>query len=455
MHLPLPRSLFASLALVLPAAAQESPSNWPGWRGPHGNGTSEATGLPTTWSTEENVLWRAAMPSFSGATPIVWGERVFVMSPSAVSDEEKQRAKEQAAQGGRRGRRGGGRHPGGEELSLHCLDATNGSELWSAELDSGNKLWYKSNNASPSPVTDGKHVWATTGTGVLAAFDFGGERLWDLSLQAEYGSFGLNWGYASSPLLVDGKLFVQVLHGSHTDDPSYVLCIDGESGDVLWRVERPTDAPRESPDAYTTPLLVERDGKRQLVISGGDYVTGHDLASGEELWRVGGLNPRKAPNYRIVASPVLIDDLLVAPTRVRPLTAIALGDELAPTEDSIAWQWSRGGSPDVPTPTTDGRYLYLLDDGGMVTCVDPATGEAVWGPERTAQGTVSSSLVCADGKLYFTNEAGVTVVLAAGPEFELLATNELDGSFTLSSVAVAGKRLFLRTEAYLYCIGLE
>jgi len=434
---------------------QDAARNWPAWRGPSGDGTSTASGLPTEWGPEKNVLWKTALPSWSGATPVVWGERVFVMSPSAAAADDGGAEEPEDRGSGRRGGRGGGRHPGGDELLLLCLDATSGKLLWTRELDAGNRLWRKGNNTSPSPVTDGERVWALTGNGTLAALDLDGELFWDRNLQAEFGAFGLNWGYASSPLLVDGMLVVQVLHGTNTDEPSYLIAVDGATGATLWKVERPTDAPRESPDAYTTPLLAGSGDAVQIVVSGGDYVTGHDPKTGKELWRVAGLNPRKASNYRIVASPILIDDLLVAPTRERPMLAIALGEDLAPTAEDVVWQWDRNGAPDVPSPTTDGTYLYLLDDAGLVTCVDPASGEPVWGPERTVQGTVSSSLVHADGKLYFTNEEGVTVVLRAGPRYELLAANELDGSYTISSPAVAGNRLFVRTEEFLWCIGAK
>lgn len=458
------------LLLVLPPTLQDGVSRdrWPQWRGPNLDGSSPTTGLPVEWSTEKNVLWRVEMPSWSGATPVVWGERLFVMSPSAVDPEtlaeqerEREAEVEEEDEGrrgrGRRGRRGRGRgrHPGGDTMLLRCHSTADGELLWERPVSEGNNLYRKGNDASPSPVTDGERVWTVTGTGWVAAFTVGGEPLWKTSLQERYGDFGHNWGYASSPLLVDGKLVVEVLHGMRTDEPSYVVCFEAATSEVLWRVERPTDAPRESPDAYTTPLLVEHAAGRQVVVSGGDYVTGHDPASGEELWRVAGLNPRRAPNYRIVASPLAVGGRVVAPTRERPLTVIDLGEDGRPTAEDIAWQWDRSGAPDVPTPTTDGKRVYLVDDGGLVTCVDAATGEPIWGPERTIQGTVSASPLLADGKLHVTNEEGTTVVLVAGDEFRQLAVNELDGSYTLSSPVACAGRLYLRTERYLYCIGKE
>ena len=164
-------------------------------------------------------------------------------------------------------------------------------------MGGGNNMQRKQNMSSPSPVTDGRTVWVLTGTGILKAFDFKGKELWIRDIQKDYGAFGLNWGYASSPLLHEGMLYVPVLHGMKTDDPSYVLKIDGKSGKTLWRVERPTDAIRESPDAYIDAGADAGYGnKTEIVITGGDVVTGHDPGTGKELWRADGLNPENIPN---------------------------------------------------------------------------------------------------------------------------------------------------------------
>ncbi|MEM6569179.1 MAG: PQQ-binding-like beta-propeller repeat protein [Planctomycetota bacterium] len=437
-----------------PAETRDAGSGrWANWRGPHRSGASDATGLPTTWSATENVVWKAKMPSWSGATPAIWDDHIFLLSPSALTDEEvAERAKQAEERGGRRRRRSR-RDPGGNEMLLLCLGTEDGAEKWRVTLDEGNTLYRKGNNASPSPVTDGTHVWTVTGNGTVSAHDFAGKKVWSTNLQETWGEFGLMWGYASSPVLVEGMLIVQVLHGTKTDEPSYLVAFEAGSGEVLWRTERPTDAPAESPDAYTTPLLVERGDALELVVTGGDYVTGHDLASGDELWRVAGLNPRKARNYRIVPSAVLVGDVLVALTRLRPVLGIRLTGDAAPTEESIAWRWEESGGPDVPTPATDGELVYMVDDSGMVTCIVGANGEALWGPERTVQGTVSASPLLADDKLFVTNEEGITVVLGAGgADFEQLAVNELDGSYTLSSPIAVGDRLYVRTGEFLYCI---
>jgi outer membrane protein assembly factor BamB len=403
--------------LLAPVARGE---DWPHWRGPTRDGVSAETGLPFKWSTTENVLWRIPMPDRSGSTPIIWGDNVFLNVADAGS------------------------------LYLWNLDRKDGSLRWKAHLSDGDHRQRKQNMSSPSPLTDGKTVWVMTGTGFLRAFDFQGKELWMRDIQKDYGPFGLNWGYASSPLLLGSALYVQVLHGMKTDDPSYILRIDAATGKTVWRVERPTNAIRESPDSYTTPALLEYDGKKELVITGGDVVTGHDLETGKELWRSDGLNPENNANYRIVASPVVMNGIIYAPSRERPLLALKAGGRGDITGTHRLWEFDKG--PDVPTPVTDGKYFYLVDDQGILFCLDARSGSIVWGPQRIAPGIYSSSLVLADGKIYATNEDGVTTVLRAGPKFEVLAENRLE-SYTLSSPAISKGQIFLRTEDFLYCIG--
>jgi outer membrane protein assembly factor BamB len=394
--------------------------NWPQWRGPALNGISSEKNLPARWTAEENITWKLALPAWSGSTPIIWGERIFLN----VAE--------------------------GDNLYVWCVDRAKGELLWKRPLGSGNVKLRKQNMSSPSPVTDGKSVYVMTGTGVLKGFDFSGKELWSRDVQKDYGQFGLNWGYASSPLLYEDALFVQVLHGMKTDDPSYVMRIDKNTGKTLWKVERPTPAIKESPDSYTTPALLRYDNKIEIVITGGDIVTGHDPVTGKELWRAGGLNPENHPFYRIVASPIVFDNIIYAPTRVKPLLAIKAGGRGDITETHRLWAFPNG--PDVPTPVTDGKYFYVVDDRGVAWCLDAKTGQAIWGPQRIKSGTYSSSPVLADGKIYITNEDGLTTVLRAGPKFEVMAENDLN-DYCLSSPAISDGQIFIRTAQHLYCIG--
>jgi outer membrane protein assembly factor BamB len=403
-------------------------ANWPHWRGPTMDGVSRETALPVTWSATENVDWKLELPAYSGSTPIIWGELVFLNVATAETTGD---------------------------LELWAVDRTKHAVRWKAPIAGGNNRQRKQNMSSPSPVTNGKHVWVMTGVGALKAFDFAGKEVWARDIQADYGRFGLNWGYASSPLLHGDALYVQVLHGMKTDDPSYILKIDAMSGKTLWRVERPTQARNESPDSYTTPALLQYDGKTEIVITGGDAVTGHDPGTGAELWRAEVLNPQNNGAYRIVASPTIMGGLIVAPSRNNPLVAIRPGGKGDVSASHVVWQFARG--PDVPTPVSDGTHVYVVTDNGVVYCLDLKTGETIYGPERLPNGTYSASPILADGKIYVTTEEqGLTSVFRAGPKFELLATNsfgEYCSPFCLSTVAISEGQLFIRSSSALWVIG--
>lgn len=418
-------------ALGLALAACLSAQNWPQWRGPNLDGTSSAKNLPVSWSETENVAWRVELPSWAAATPIVWGDTVFVTSAEAGFAGHK--GSGQAGAGGK------------DKLLLIAINRTDGAERWRRVMGSRNRIGNKQNMASPTPATDGKHVWTMTGNGRIAQWDFEGNKLWERDLEADYGKFGQQFGYGSSPVLDDGKLYVQVLHGFFTDEPCYLLALDAATGKTIWRVERPTDAIHESPDSYSTGTIAIVNGRKQLIVSGADYVTGHDPASGKELWRKGGLNPDKDRNYRTIASPLVVGDMLFAPSRRRPFLAFKLGRE--PER-----MWTTDYGPDVPTPASDGERLYIIDDRGVALCLNVKDGATVYDRSRIEPGTYSASPVLADGKIYATSEDGATSVLAAGPEFKVLSVNKLN-DYTLATPAVSDGQIFIRTSRYLYCIG--
>lgn len=425
-----------TLCLVLAGSLS---ANWPQWRGPNSNGSAPgARDLPTHWTQTEGVLWRTKMPSWSAATPIIWGDTIFVTS---------------AEEGFRQL---GDRAPGGSEkgnpdrIFLLAVNRKDGSIRWRKEIDRGNQIFRKQNSASPSPITDGKHVWIVTGNGKFECLTMDGKEVWKRDIQADYGRFGLNHGYASTPLLHGDRLYVQVLHGMKTDDPSYVFAVDKNTGKTIWKVERPTDAKAESPDNYATPQIATVEGKPQLVISGGDYVTGHDLATGKELWRIGGFNPTDNPANRTIASSVVIGgNVFTTSTRGRPFIAFRAGGSGNITGKSEIWTNNLGA--DVPTPTTDGKYIYVLNDIGIMHCLEAATGKVVYEGQRIERGTYSSSPLLADGKIYCINEEGTTTVVKAGPAFQVIAVNKLD-SHTLASPVAVDNQIFIRTADYLYCL---
>ncbi|HYN06682.1 MAG TPA: PQQ-binding-like beta-propeller repeat protein [Vicinamibacterales bacterium] len=414
--------------LILMASTTLLAENWPHWRGPTHDGVSKETGLPVKWSATEGVAWKLELPAYSGSTPIIWGDTIFLNMATASNTGD---------------------------LELWAVDRNKQAVSWKRPIAGGNHIERKQNMSSPSPVTDGQHVWVMTGVGMLKSFDFAGKELWSRDIQTDYGRFGLNWGYASSPLLHGDALYVQVLHGMKTDDTPYVLRIDKATGKTVWKVDRPTDAILESPDSYTTPALLQYDGKTEIVITGGDVVTGHDSATGKELWRADVLNPTNNRNYRIVASPSIAAGLIIAPSRNNPLVAIRPGGSGDISTSHIAWAFDRG--PDVPSPVSDGQYLYVVVDGGVVYCLDVKTGSVVYGPERLPPGTYSASPILADGKIYVTTEQeGLTTVFKAGPKFEVLASNTFgDGCspYCLSTVAISQGQLFIRSSSNLWVIG--
>jgi outer membrane protein assembly factor BamB len=416
------------VAVLILSAIPAGAENWPQWRGPNLNSTSGETDLPLKWSRSENIAWSVPLPTWSGATPIVWGDRIFLN----VAE--------------------------GANLYLWCVDRRGPKVAWKKLLGDGNHTERKQNMSTPSPVTDGTHVWALTGTGILKGFDFDGNEQWARDIQKDYGRFGLNWGYASSPLLYEDSVYVQVVHGMKTREPSYILRVDKKTGKTLWRIERPTVAVRESHDSYSTPVVAQVGGAKfgnevQLIVLGGDVVTGHDLKTGEEIWRMTGFNPTNDAAYRTIASATYHDGIIFAPTRERPLQAFRIGGHGNAgdiTKSNLLWQFNNG--PDVPTPVVDGNDLVSINDRGIVWRLDGKTGKEIYAAQRLKPGTYSASPVVADGKIYVTNEDGLTTVFKTGPKFEILAENNMD-EYCLSTIAISEGQLFLRTDKALYAIG--
>lgn len=441
------RSLIAVLTCLLAGGlfGADPADNWPHWRGPHLDGRSTtARNLPVSWSETENVVWRTRLPSWAAATPVVWEDTVFVTSAQEGFTPNKGAGMVDSAVG-----RLKSAFNTTDQLLLLALRRQDGSIRWRKVIGEGNTFLNKQNMASPTPVTDGRHVWVMTGLGDLSCLDFEGNLVWKRNISDDYWAFGLAFGYASSPVLHDGRLYIQVLHGMKTDEPSYLVAVDAASGKTVWQVERPTDAISESPDSYSTPMLVETAGKTRLVVAGGDYLTGHDLDTGREVWRAGGLNPQKASNYRTIASALVVRDIVFAPSRVKPFIAFRADGSGDVSESHRLWSTQHG--PDVPTPVSDGERLFIVNDKGITLCLRVADGSEVWGRSRMELGTYSASPVIADGKIYATNEEGTTTVIEAGDEFKILATNKLN-DYTLASPAVSGEQIFIRTSNYLYCL---
>jgi outer membrane protein assembly factor BamB len=437
MNKPAPWTLAAAITLALTFSAPAE--NWPQWRGPALNGTSPETGLPETW-TKETAKWTTPLPGQSGATPAVWGDTIFVSSPDAEKN-----------------------------LVLLSIDRKDGAVRWSKTVSTGDIVKGRGNMASPSPVTDGKLVWVLFGNGDLTALDFAGKVVWQRHLGEEYGRFSINWIYGSSPLLFEGRLCLQVLQRSPapTDYPgiaggspereSYLLALDPQTGKNLWKVARPSTARMESQESYATPVPHRgADGRAQLLVVGGDCLTGHDAATGAELWRGYGLNPRGGEWMRIVASPVSAGGFAIAAGPKRePMLAFHTDQSGDITGTGVAWKFDEKKTPDVCTPVAFGGKLFALDgDSRTLTALDPKTGAKLWQGTLDTRNVVRASPVAADGRLYVIDEAGTVFVLGTGDEFKVLATIPMgDANGTRASIAISDGQLFIRTTEKLYCIG--
>jgi outer membrane protein assembly factor BamB len=434
-----PSCVFAAI-LIIAAAAGLRAENWPHWRGPHFDGSTTEQGLPVEFSRTNNVRWVADLPGPSAATPIVWNNRVFLSSLDSKS----------------------------KTLHAIALDRKAGKELWNHEIAPAYSEGVRSSLASPSPTTDGKLVYFYYGTSDLVAFDFDGKKIWSRNIQNDYGQFAYMWVYSSSPTLYDGKLYIQVLqrdvpvHGrGRKDGPidSFLLALDPQTGKELWKHVRPSDAHGESHEAYSTPIPFEFAGRRELLVTGGDCITGHDAATGAELWRWGTWNPERVTHWRLVPSPVAGGGVVLAcAPKGSPVYAFKAGAKGTLKDSDLAWiSQEREISSDVCTPLFYRGRFYVLDgDRRTIARVNPATGKPDWIGELGTRAKIESSPTGADGKIYFQDFCGNVFIVDAGEQFKLLRTIPMAeaGEDTLrSTIAVSQGNLFLRTGSKLYCVG--
>ena len=415
------RSATTFLFLMALSEAQIRAENWPQWRGPTNNGVSAETGVPTKWSKTENVAWRLELPGAAGATPIVWDKKIFLTSVD------------------------------GSDLVLICC-STDGKQLWKKTVGTGDKNIHKGegNSASPSPSTDGKHVWVYMGSGDLACYDFDGNEVWKFNVQDRYGKFKIQWGMAITPLLDGDRLYLSLIHSGG----SKVVALDKKTGEEIWQQPRPSDARNECEQSYASPVIY-RDGEHEFLLThGADYIVAHNLNDGTELWRCGGLNVGQYnPTLRFVASPTFAPGLIVVPSAkkgpVLGLSPDGHGD-ITKTESDHLWTKS-SGTPDVPSPLIYDGLVYLCDEGGFLTCLDAASGKEYYSKQRVHSDRHRASPVYADGKIYIAARDGTVTVVKAGKEFEILASNAMGEDISASPV-IADGTLYLRTFDALYAI---
>ena len=423
------------------SAAGVQAGEWGNWRGPSHNGSTDEKNLPAKFSKTQNVLWSVKMDGPSAGTPVVWGDNVFVSSSN----------------------------PDKEHLTANCYDLGTGALKWSHQVAKRHRQDNWSNYAAPSPVTDGQVVTFFYGNGALTTYTLDGEKLWSQNIQEKHGQFAFLWTFSTSPLIHDGILYMQVLQrdtnvGSKgsDDNRSYLLALEPKTGRQLWKVYRPAKARSESLEAFSTPIPFSHNGRDEILIAGGDCLTGHDPKSGRELWRWGTWNPTRIGHWRLVPSPVAGGGVVLAcaPKRA-PVYAIKAGGEGNISANGKVWnsQGSRDGvSSDVCTPLFyHGSFFVLYGEGRdkMLSRVDPKSGSIQWATDLKSRSLFRASPTGADGKIYVQNHAGVVHVIDAksGSVLHRAEMGEPGDDQTRASVAIAHGRLFIRTNSRLFCIG--
>ena len=425
-------SLLGSTALLSNAFAE----NWPQWRGPKNDGVSSEKNIATEWSPEKNVLWRSELPGQAGATPVVWNDRIFLTSSE------------------------------GDDLVLIAISTKDGSKLWKQKVGSGNQdaRAGEGNSASPSPSTDGKHVWCFFGTGILACYTVDGHPVWKVDVNERFGKLDIQFGMTSTPVLHGDSLYLQLIHGPMKfDDNSRtgkVIKLDKKTGETQWEIDRITNAGFECKHSYASPFIYQDDKQEFLVVHGADCITGHKLSDGKELWRFGELNgptqlnpKQNDPTFRFVASPTVVPGTIIVPTaKEGPLVVLKVNEALSgdSSKKPEVVSWSIPRTPDVSIPVIVDGLVYILHKDGKLQCMDLKSGEEIYF-QRTYTGQHRSSPTYADGHLYFASNDGHCTVVKTGRDFQIVSTNAMNEPITASPVVSNGV-LYIRSYQALYAI---
>lgn len=400
--------LLCGWAFVSPVRSED----WPGWRGPRGDGTSLDTHVPVRWSDTENITWKVKLPYGGHSSPIVHGSRLFLVG----ADLERQ------------------------ARTLQAFDRKNGKPLWERTvLESPLEGKHRLNSfASSTPATDGELVYVSFLDGremLVAAYDTAGNERW----QVRPGAFSSVHGYCSSPVLFENLVIV---NGDHDGD-AYIVALRRDNGATVWKT------PRENKTrSYCTPIIRTIGGRTQLLLSGSKCVASYDPQNGERHWLIDG------PTEQLVASLVVNRDLVFVTGGFPEKHVLAIDPTGAGnvTDSHILWRHKGKLASYVPSPISVGDYFVVASDEGLVTCLEAKTGAIQWSKQLSRH--YSASLVAAGGNVYLLDDEGVTTVVKPGPEFESIARNDLkDACF--ASPAISEGQIFIRSENALYCIGAD
>jgi outer membrane protein assembly factor BamB len=424
MVLPAFVRALALAAVAATGAPNTEAANWPAWRGPSGDGITSETDLPLSWSADQNVRWKTALPDRGNATPIVWDDRILLTQ--AV----------------------------GEERLVMCFDRATGKELWR-----GGTTWKEEEethptnpHASASPVTDGERVIAWFGSAGLWCFDMEGKKQWNVDL----GRQNHIWGYASSPV-IHGDLCILYFGPG---DRVFLVAVDKRTGKEAWRVDVPKSNPKARTDgfagkddgvvgSFSTPLMVRAEGRDELIMSLPERVQAFDPKTGKELWRCEGLNPL------IYTSPMAGEGVVIGSGGYGGSTvAVKPGGAGDVTATHRLWHKIRDKQR-IGSGVITGGHLYILNTPGTAQCIDLKTGTPVW-EERltgaTGRSESWSSMVLAGDKIYVLNQAGDCFVIRASTKFEKLASNSINDGLCNASVVPSNGDIFIRTHKHLWCI---
>lgn len=418
--------LFGTLSMIVAG-------NWPQWRGPGANGISAEPGLPSEWGPERNVAWKTAIPGRGRSSPVVWGDRVFLTTDIEGAKVEGNAPPKHVLNGT------AFRHPDSmgtnvrHSLIVLCLDRKTGKILWQKTAYEGvvyDERHKAGSYAAPTPLTDGRAVYAYFGAEGFYAFDMTGKPLWKY-LPGKIQTIGL--GPGASPVL-SGELLI--LQCDSSDGKSKLVALNRKNGETVWTAERKTMI------TWSTPLLVRSGEKQELITTANEMVISYDPATGKELWRGPGVKGNAVP------SPVSGNGIVVVSAGYPDKYAWAFR---AGGDGKPLWDYNKGTAY-VPSPIFYGDYVYLITDKGLMTCLDPKTGAVKYEGKRPGPGgQFAGSPVAYDGKILLTNEDGETHVIQAGPEFALLRTNSV-GEPVLASPAIASGMIFIRGRDHLFAI---
>ena len=439
--------------LAFTAATASTPNqNWPEWRGPLQNGVAPAANPPVTWSETSNVKWKVKLPGSGQATPIIWEDRIFIQTaiptgkkieakPAESGDEPPRKGDRPSGRTGRGGFGGGAKPTEVYQFAVLCLDRRTGKVLWQKvareEVPHEGYRQGEGSFASSSGLTDGKHLYAYFGSRGIHCYDLDGQPRWSRDLGQM--RIAMSFGEGSSPALYRDTLIVNHDH----EGDSFIVALDKNTGKTLWQ------KPREEATSWSTPLIIERDGKAQAVVAATGKIRSYDVVSGNVLWECGGLTRNVIPCPVADANTVYC----MSGFRGSALFAIRLGrtGDLTGT-DAIAWTYNKN-TPYVPSPLLyDGKLYFFAVNKGVLTCLDTKSGTPLFEAQKLEDlSGVYASPVGAAGRVYLVGRKGVTVVLKQSDKVEVLAVNRLDEKFD-ASPAAAGNDLLLRGHEYLYCL---